>query len=130
VAPAGINITIDKVSTDTFWSDDWLHKPAFTSYWNHRHPHEILDLLYRSHAAWNEAKFYNSKLDGLIDAGAATLSAAKQRTIWRQALNMVATQSGVGISFHVNGVHVAKKKVNGVVVDPQIMLILDKAWLS
>jgi len=130
VAPAGINVTIDKVSTDTFWSDDWLHKPAFTSYWNHRHPHEILELLYRSHAAWNEAKFYNAKLDGLIDAGAATLNPAKQRTIWRQALNMVATQSGVGISFHVNGVHVAKKKVNGVVVDPQIMLILDKAWLT
>jgi hypothetical protein len=55
---------------------------------------------------------------------------AKQRSIFRQALLRVATQSGVGISFHVNGIHVAKKKVNGVVVDPQIMLILDKTWLG
>ena len=130
VAPAGINITIDKVSTDTFWSNDWLHKPAFTSYWNHRHPHEILDLLYRSHAAWNEGKFYNPKLDALIDAGGATLNPTKQRAIFRQALDMVAVQSGVGISFHVNGIHVAKKNVHGVVVDPQIMLILEKAWLG
>jgi peptide/nickel transport system substrate-binding protein len=130
VAPAGINITIDKAPTDTFWSDDWLHKPAFTSYWNHRHPHEILELLYRSHAAWNESKFYNPKLDALIDGGAATLNPTKQRSIFRQALNMVATESGVGISFHVNGIHVAKKKVEGIVVDPQIMLILEKAWLA
>ncbi len=130
VAPAGINITIDKVSTDTFWSNDWLHKPAFTSYWNHRHPHEILDLLYRSHAAWNEGKFYNPKLDALIDAGGATLNPTKQRAIFRKALDMVAVESGVGISFHVNGIHVAKKNVHGIVVDPQIMLILEKAWLA
>src|SRR5437870_2310243 len=70
LAPAGINVNIDKVPTDTFWGNDWLHKPAFTSYWNHRHPKEILELLYRSHAAWNEGKFYNPKLDALIDAGA------------------------------------------------------------
>ncbi len=130
VAPAGIDITINKVPTDTFWSDDWLHKPSFTSYWNHRHPREILGLLYRSHAAWNESKFNNPKLDSLIDAGGATVNAAKQRSIFRQALDLVATQSGVGISFHVNGIHVAKKKVKGVVVDPQIMLILDKAYLG
>ncbi len=130
VAPAGIDITIEKFPTDTFWSDAWLHKPAFTSYWNHRHPHEILELLYRSHAVWNEAKFYNAQLDALIDAGAATVSPTKQRAIFRQALLTVATQSGVGISFHVNGVHVAKKKVNGIVVDPQILLILDKAWIA
>jgi peptide/nickel transport system substrate-binding protein len=130
VAPAGIRINIEKVSTDTFWSDDWLHKPAFTSYWNHRHPKEILELLYRSHAAWNESKFYNDKLDGLMDAGGRTLNPTKQRAIFRQALDMVATDSGVGISFHVNGIHVAKKKVNGIVVDPQIMLILEKAWLA
>jgi peptide/nickel transport system substrate-binding protein len=130
LAPAGIQVNVDKVPTDTFWGNDWLHKPAFTSYWNHRHPKEILELLYRSHAAWNEGKFYNSKLDSLIDAGGTTLNPAKQRAIFRQALDMVARESGVGISFHVNGIHVAKKKVQGIVVDPQIMLVLDKAWLA
>jgi peptide/nickel transport system substrate-binding protein len=130
VAPAGIQITINKVSTDTFWSNNWLHDPSFTSYWNHRHPHEILELLYRSGAVWNESKIESPKLDGLIDAGAATLNPTKQRAIFRQALDTVASQSGVGISFHVNGIHVAKKRVQGIVVDPQIMLILDKAWLA
>ena len=90
----------------------------------------ILNLLYRKGAAWNEGKFNSNALDKLIDAGAATVDPIKQRNIFRKALNMVATQSGVGISFHVNGTHVAKKIVQGVVVDPQIMLILDRAWLG
>jgi peptide/nickel transport system substrate-binding protein len=130
VAPAGIDININQVPTDTFWSNNWLHDPAFTSYWNHRPPKEILNLLYRKGAKWNEGKFESNALDKLIDQGAATVNPTKQRNIFRKALLMVATQSGVGISFHVNGTHVAKNRVHGVKVDPQIMLILDKAWLS
>jgi peptide/nickel transport system substrate-binding protein len=130
VAPAGIHMTIEKFPTDTFWSDAWLKKPAFTSWWNHRHPREILSLLYRSHAAWNEGKFNSPKVDGLMDAGAATLNPAKQRAIFRQALNEVALNSGVGIAYFVNKTHVAKKNVNGVAVDPVYHLILDKAWLG
>jgi peptide/nickel transport system substrate-binding protein len=130
VAPAGINITIDKFPTDTFWSDAWLKKPAFTSWWNHRHPREILSLLYRSHAAWNESKYYNAKLDGLMDAGASTLDPAKQRSIFRQALLDVAVNSGTGMAYFQNVTHVAKKNVMGVAADPVYHLILDKAWLA
>jgi peptide/nickel transport system substrate-binding protein len=130
VAPAGIDININQVPIDTFWSNNWLHDPAFTSYWNHRPPGQILNLLYRKGAVWNESKFESSALDKLIDQALATVNPTKSRAIFRKALLMVATQSGVGISFHVNGTHVAKKRVHGVVVDPQIMLILDKAWIG
>jgi peptide/nickel transport system substrate-binding protein len=130
VAPAGIHITIDKFPTDTFWSDAWLKKPAFTSWWNHRHPREILSLLYRSGAKWNESKFNSPSVDKLMDAGAATLNPAKQRAIFRQALNEVALNSGVGIAYFQNVAHVAKKNVNGVRADPVYHLILDKAWLG
>jgi peptide/nickel transport system substrate-binding protein len=130
VAPAGIHITIDKFPTDTFWSDAWLKKPAFTSWWNHRHPREILSLLYRSGAKWNEGKFNSPTVDKLMDAGAATLDPAKQRAIFRQALNDVAVNSGVGIAYFQNVTHVAKKNVNGVRADPVYHLILDKAWIG
>jgi peptide/nickel transport system substrate-binding protein len=130
VAPAGIDINIRKVPTDTFWSNDWLKRPSFAAYWNRRHPKELLELLYRSRAVWNEGKFYDAKLDALIDAGGRTLDRNKQRSIFRQALYRVAAESGVGISFHVNGIHVAKRKVNGIRVDPQMMLILEKAWIG
>jgi peptide/nickel transport system substrate-binding protein len=130
VAPAGIHMTIDKFPTDTFWSDAWLKKPAFTSWWNHRHPREILTLLYRNGAKWNESKFDSPKVDRLMDAGAATLNPAKQRAIFRQALDEVAVNSGTGIAYFVNKTHVAKKNVNGIRVDPVYHLILDKAWLG
>jgi peptide/nickel transport system substrate-binding protein len=130
VAPAGIHITIDKFPTDTFWSDAWLKKPAFTSWWNHRHPREILSLLYRNGAAWNESKFNSPKVDSLMDAGAATLNPAKQKAIFRQALLEVAQNSGTGIAYFQNVTHAAKKNVMGVSADPVYHLILDKAWLA
>jgi peptide/nickel transport system substrate-binding protein len=130
VAPAGIEIQVEKVPTDTFWSNDWLHKPAFATYWNRRHPKEILELLYRSHAVWNESKFYDAELDAMLDAGGRTLSPTKQQAIFRRALHRVARESGVGIPFYVNGIHAAKKNVNGIRVDPQIMLMLEKAWIG
>jgi len=65
-----------------------------------------------------------------MDAGAATLNPAKQKAIFRQALNEVALNSGVGIAYFVNKTHVAKKNVNGVAVDHVYHLILDKAWLG
>jgi hypothetical protein len=37
---------------------------------------------------------------------------------------MVATQSGVGVSPHANGIRVAKRRVQRIVVDLQIMLNL------
>ena len=130
LAPAGINMKIDQVPVATFWSNDWLKKPAFTSYWNHRHPHEILELLYRTNAAWNESKFSDKQVDALMDAGAATRDPKKQKAAFRQALYLVATKSGVGIPFFASGIHVAKKKVNGIIVDPQQMFIMEGAWLS
>jgi len=130
VAPAGININIVKDTVDTFWSDIWLKKSAFTSYWNHRHPFDVYNLLYRSNAVWNQAKFNSASNDALADAGAATLDKKKQTAIFQQLMYNIATQGGVGIAYFSNNTHVAKKNVMGVVVDPQYMLILEKAWLA
>jgi peptide/nickel transport system substrate-binding protein len=130
VAPAGIDIVINVVPNATFWSDDWLKKPAFNSYWNHRHPHEMLALLYRTGAVWNESKFSDPEVDRLTDAGAATLDPKKQRAIFQKALDLVATKSGTGTPFFATGIHVAKKRVNGIIVDPQQMFVLEGAWLS
>jgi peptide/nickel transport system substrate-binding protein len=130
VAPAGIDITVQKDPIDTYWSDVWLKVSAATSYWNHRHPKEILGLAYGSTAPWNESHYRSKKLDGLIDAGGATLNPAKQRSIFRSALLDTALNSGVGVSYFINNLHVAKKNVMGVVPDPQYLLKLDQAWLA
>jgi peptide/nickel transport system substrate-binding protein len=130
VAPAGIDITLETVPSDTFYSDSWLKKPAFVSFWLHRHPREILDLAFRSNAPWNESKFKSPALDRLIDAGAATPSLAKQRALFRQALYIVATQSGVGFPLFESGLAIAKKRVNGVRMDQQSRLLLETAWLA
>lgn len=130
VAPAGIDVAINKYPGDTFFSDVWLKKPMFVDYWNYRHPREILSVLYKSDAPWNESKFKNRQLDTLIDAGAATVNRAKQRAIFRNALNLVANQSGTVIPFFVNRTHVMRRNVNGVQLQPQVQLNFERAWLA
>jgi peptide/nickel transport system substrate-binding protein len=130
LARADIDMTIDRVPIDTYFSVAWKVKPAFVSSWNRRHPHELLSLLYRSGAEWNESNFRSKALDDLLDRGAATQNRAKQRSIYRSALFHVAARSGEGISYWTNRSFAAKRKVNGVAPDPQQMLILEQAWLA
>ena len=130
VAPAGITINLVKWPIDTFWSDVYLKKAAFNSFWNHRHANEIYNLLYRTNAVWNESKWSSGKTDKLVDAAGATLDPKKQRTLIRTALLEAAVKSGTGFPYFVNNVHVAKKNVMGVVPDPQYLLKLEKAWLA
>jgi peptide/nickel transport system substrate-binding protein len=130
VAPAGININLVKWPIDTFWSDVYLKKAAFNSFWNHRHANEMYNLLYRTGAVWNESNWSSSKTDKMADAASATLDVKKQRTLLRAALLEAAEKSGTGFPYFVNNVHVAKKNVMGVVPDPQYLLKLEKAWLA
>jgi peptide/nickel transport system substrate-binding protein len=130
VAPAGIHINLIKYPIDTFWSDVYLKKAAYNSFWNHRHANEIYNLLYRTNAVWNESKWSSAQADKLVDAAGATLDEAKQRSLLRAALLLAAANSGTGFPYFVNNVHVAKKNVKGVVPDPQYLLKLEKAWLA
>jgi peptide/nickel transport system substrate-binding protein len=130
VAPAGIHINLTKWPIDTFWSDVYLKKAAFNSFWNHRHANEIYNLLYREGAVWNESKWSSPKTDKLVDAAGATLDPKKQRTLLRAALLQAAVNSGSGFPYFVTNVHAAKKNVMGVQPDPQYLLKLEKAWLA
>lgn len=130
VEPAGIQINLVKWPIDTFWSDVYLKKAAFTSFWNHRHANEIYNLLYRRGAVWNESKWSSPRTDRLIDQAGATLDPGKQRALIRAALLEAAENSGTGFPYFVNNVHVAKKNVMGIVPDPQYLLKLERAWIA
>jgi len=130
VAQAGITINLIKWPIDTYWSDVYMKKAAFNSFWNHRHANEIYNLLYRRNAVWNESKWSSRKADSFVDAAEATLNPAKQRSLLRRALLLAAQNSGVGLAYFVNNVHAAEKNVMGVVPDPQYLLKLEKAWLA
>ncbi|MEX1022349.1 MAG: ABC transporter substrate-binding protein [Dehalococcoidia bacterium] len=67
-APAGVNIEIQRVSEDAYYSTTWLIEPFLAMGWNARNPDEALSIVYHSDAAWNEGHYYNPTLDALMES--------------------------------------------------------------
>ena len=65
-APAGIDINIQVMSEDGYWSDGWLVKPFGTVWWGGRPPYEAFSVVYASGAAWNESYWSNEQFDTLL----------------------------------------------------------------
>ena len=66
-APAGINIDIQVVPEDGYWSDVWLQKPFTTVWWGGRPPYEAFSVVYPTDAAWGEAYYSNARVDELLN---------------------------------------------------------------
>ena len=71
-APAGIDLQIEVLSEDGYWSDGWMVKPFTTVWWGGRPPHEAFSIVYPTGANWNESFYSNAEVDGLIERGATT----------------------------------------------------------
>ena len=65
-APAGINIEINQVSEDGYWSDVWMVKPFTTVFWGGRPPYEAFSVVYSSGAPWNESYYDSPEIDALL----------------------------------------------------------------
>ena len=65
-APAGIRVKIQREPEDNYWTDVWLVKPFTTVWWDGRTPDEALSVVYKSDAIWNESRYNNPRVDGLI----------------------------------------------------------------
>ena len=87
-APAGIDLEIEVMSEDGYWSDGWMVKPFTTVWWGGRPPHEAFSIVYPTGAGWNESFYSNTEVDSLIEKGATTadLDARKQAYFELQCL--------------------------------------------
>ena len=65
-APAGINIDVQVIPEDTYWTDVWMVKPFTTVWWGARLPDAALSIVYKSDAGFNESFYNNPRVDELI----------------------------------------------------------------
>ncbi|MEZ4678341.1 MAG: ABC transporter substrate-binding protein [Caldilineaceae bacterium] len=113
-AAAGINVTLEVLSADSYWSAAWMVEPFLTSYWLERPADNILNTLWRSTAPWNEAYFQNTNFDQLLNDARSTLDFETRRTLYQEAQQLGAMEGGHLIPFHVNQFTVVSNNVTGV----------------
>ncbi|MEZ4713382.1 MAG: ABC transporter substrate-binding protein [Caldilineaceae bacterium] len=113
-AAAGINVTLQVLSADSYWSEAWMVEPLVASFWFERPADDILNTLWRSTAPWNEAYFQNADFDQLLDEARSALDFDARRTRYQEAQQLGALEGGHLIPFHVNQFTAVSNKVIGV----------------
>lgn len=113
-AAAGINVSLEVVPADSYWSEVWLVEPFFASFWRERTADQILNENWRSTAKWNESYYKNPAYDQLLDEARTELDFAARRELYQAAQQLLAEEGGHLIPYHVNQFHVVNNQVSGV----------------
>lgn len=92
MAPAGIDVTVDRVPGDGYWSEVWLVAPWCCVYWNGRPTVDwMLTSAYISTSSWNDTYFQNERFDSLLTAARSEPDQALRRDMYfelQEILNM------------------------------------------
>lgn len=113
-AAAKINVTLEVIPADSYFSELWLKAPFYPSFWRERPADLILNLLWRSTAEWNESYFQNPAFDQLLDKARQALDFEERRQLYHQAQQILFEESGNLIPFYVNLAHVHRADVTGI----------------
>ena len=101
-AAAGINITLEVVPADSFFSETAVNEAFITTGWLGRPTDEILNLVFRSTSPLNEAKFANEGFDQLLDEARQAQDLTERTKLYQEAQQLVATEGGHMIAMHIN----------------------------
>ncbi len=126
----GVNVTVQRGSEDSYWSDVWLIEPFTTVGWNGRTVDQALSLIYLSDAPWNEAKYQNSEVDDLL-VRARGIADQEERTEVYGRIQQILIDDAPRIIpvFKPNFIGMSTK-VGGVAAHPSNWLLLHRAWLQ
>jgi peptide/nickel transport system substrate-binding protein len=102
-AKAGIEINVDREPGDGYFSQIWMVKPWYTSYWGTRATEDmILSIAYLSTASWNETRHKNEKLDKLIIEARGELDEQKRTEMYREVQLIIRDEGGVVVPAFAN----------------------------
>ncbi|MFO1425693.1 MAG: ABC transporter substrate-binding protein [Steroidobacteraceae bacterium] len=113
-AQAGINIAVNRVPTDSYWSSHWMKHPL--SFGN-SNPRPTLDLLfstlYKSDAPWNESGWKNARFDELLLAARAEGEEARRRNMYVEMQHLVHEHCGSCIPAFIHFIDGYDRRLGG-----------------
>ncbi|MEM8878666.1 MAG: ABC transporter substrate-binding protein [Pseudomonadota bacterium] len=109
---AGIDLTVNRVANDGYWSDVWMTHPFSAVYWGGRPVEDsMLTLAYASGASWNDTFWENGRFNELLVAARAELDEAKRREMYYEMQAILSDDGGTVLPMFANYVFASTKKV-------------------
>jgi peptide/nickel transport system substrate-binding protein len=115
VKDAGINVTLDQLSADTYWTKGWMASPAFMDYWFNSFPPILFDAFYTSGAAYPETQYSDPKVDASARAAMASTDLAAQVKYTQEAFLAARESFGYLIPAFADAAYARSPKVNGLI---------------
>jgi peptide/nickel transport system substrate-binding protein len=111
---AGVNVTVQTMTSTAFFADTWLHRP-FTQDWWFNHPYlATVGLATGPAAAYNETQFKDPHYNDLYSQALATADPAKLKSIVHEMMRIDYDTGGYIIPAFLPSIDCFTKKVHGV----------------
>ncbi|MBU2888125.1 ABC transporter substrate-binding protein [Celeribacter halophilus] len=117
-ARAGIEIDVQRVPADGYWSDVWNKVPFSASYWTSRPVQDhIYSTAYMSGLPWNETHWSRPDFDDLVLAARIEADPVKRQKLFKDMALMVRNEGGVIIPMFNDFIDAVSDEVGGYIKD-------------
>ena len=109
---AGIDIKVNRVPSDGYYSDVWLKEPWCCVQWGARPTPDVMySLAYKDDAAWNESRWQNERFNELLLQAKAELDNDRRAEMYREMATLARNDGGTLIPFFPNFVYARRSNV-------------------
>ena len=129
-AAAGIRVTIERASEDTYWGTVWMVKPFTAVAWNGRNPDQSVSIVYLSDAVWNETRINDPELDALIIKARGQPDLADRKKTYAEVQRILIDDASRIIPVFRPIFFGVSDKVRGLSVHPNNWVILTETWIE
>ncbi|MGF6805129.1 peptide/nickel transport system substrate-binding protein [Paraburkholderia sp. Clong3] len=113
-AKIGVNLDINRVPADGYWSTHWMKHPLGFGNVNPRSSADVLfTQFFKSDAPWNESGWNNPKFDQLLAAARSETDDAKRKQMYGDMQVLVSEQGGIGIPTFLSLLDANDKHLQG-----------------
>jgi peptide/nickel transport system substrate-binding protein len=115
----GLNIDVQKVTTDGYWGAVWLKAPMCVVSWNMRPTANIMmTLAFKSDAAWNETYHQDPEFDKILVEVRGVTNAAKRKEMYHVLQEKIHNDNGSIIPLYRNYVDAVSSNIKGLTYVP------------
>ncbi|MBC6405825.1 MAG: ABC transporter substrate-binding protein [Rhodospirillales bacterium] len=100
---AGIDLGVNRVPNDGYWSDAWMKDPFSAVYWSGRPVEDAMfTIAYAAGAEWNDSFWDNARFNELLVAARAELDTDKRREMYWEMQAILNQDGGAIIPMFAN----------------------------
>jgi peptide/nickel transport system substrate-binding protein len=111
---AGLNLVVNRVPADGYWSNHWMRHPLGFGNINPRPTADLsFSSFFKSDAPWNECGWKNERFDQLLLAARSEPDEARRKQLYGDMQVLVHDQAGIGIPVFISLLDAYDKRLRG-----------------